>query len=61
MDRDISEKFKKVTEDQAIMAAMESATSAIERALSSPEHKIYIYGCGSTGRLAKQIECETWK
>jgi N-acetylmuramic acid 6-phosphate etherase len=22
---------------------------------------VYIYGCGSTGRLAKQIESETWK
>lgn len=43
------------------MAAMESASAAIGKALSSPEHKIYIYGCGSTGRLAKQIECETWK
>lgn len=23
--------------------------------------KIYIYGCGATGRLAKQIESGTWR
>ena len=40
---------------------MEQASKAIERALVTPGRKIYIYGCGSTGRLAKQIESETWK
>ena len=24
-------------------------------------HKLYIYGCGASGRLAKQIESETWR
>ena len=23
--------------------------------------KLYIYGCGASGRLAKQIESETWR
>jgi len=40
---------------------MEQASQAIERALVTPDRKVYIYGCGSTGRLAKQIESETWK
>ena len=40
---------------------MEQASQAIERALVTPGRKVYIYGCGSTGRLAKQIESETWK
>ena len=40
---------------------MEQASKAIKRALVTPGRKIYIYGCGSTGRLAKQIESETWK
>jgi N-acetylmuramic acid 6-phosphate (MurNAc-6-P) etherase len=40
---------------------MEQASKAIEKALITPGRKVYIYGCGSTGRLAKQIESETWK
>jgi N-acetylmuramic acid 6-phosphate (MurNAc-6-P) etherase len=39
---------------------MEQASYAIEEALKN-NRKVYIYGCGSTGRLAKQIESETWK
>ena len=44
------------------MGELEKAAKAIEGAWTSPEdRKVYIYGCGSTGRLAKQIESETWK
>lgn len=64
VDQDISEKFalianRKGSED--ILSRMESASRAIERALITPGRKVYIYGCGSTGRLAKEIESETWK
>ena len=41
---------------------LEKAAKSIQEAFTSPEsRKVYIYGCGSTGRLAKQIESETWK
>ena len=40
---------------------MQTAAKAIEDAIVTKGRKIYIYGCGSTGRLAKQIESETWK
>ena len=42
------------------MPLLEQAAKSIEKALTEGR-KVYIYGCGSTGRLAKQIESETWK
>jgi uncharacterized phosphosugar-binding protein len=43
------------------MANLNQAATAIQEAIVTKGRKIYIYGCGSTGRLAKQIESETWK
>jgi N-acetylmuramic acid 6-phosphate etherase len=43
------------------MANLNQAAAAIQQAIVTKGRKIYIYGCGSTGRLAKQIESETWK
>ncbi|MBA7689956.1 N-acetylmuramic acid 6-phosphate etherase [subsurface metagenome] len=39
---------------------LEQAVQAIEQALLSRQ-KIYIYGCGATGRLAKQMESTFWR
>jgi uncharacterized phosphosugar-binding protein len=35
------------------MENMQTAAKAIEEAIVTKGRKIYIYGCGSTGRLAK--------
>ena len=61
MDEDISEKFTQIVTDEALMAWMGQAAAAMEEAIVTQGLKIYIYGCGSTGRLAKQIESELWK
>lgn len=39
---------------------LEQAIQAVEEALLSRK-KIYIYGCGATGRLAKQMESTFWR
>ena len=57
VDEDIKEKIDSLsreTED------LEQAVQAIEEALLSG-HKIYVYGCGATGRLAKQMESTFWR
>lgn len=39
---------------------MELAVQEVEKAILSKK-KIYIYGCGATGRLAKQMESSFWR
>ncbi len=39
---------------------LEQATGAIQAALLAG-NKIYVYGCGATGRLAKQMESSFWR
>ncbi len=51
----------------ARLGALAADPSAIERAAAAAEEaigsggKIYIYGCGATGRLAKQMESALWR
>jgi N-acetylmuramic acid 6-phosphate etherase len=52
VDRDISERIRQLQQDVAPLAR---AAGAIVRAVLAG-HKIYVYGCGATGRLAKQME-----
>ena len=40
--------------------ALEQAARAVETAILGGK-KIYIYGCGATGRLAKQMESTFWR
>jgi N-acetylmuramic acid 6-phosphate etherase len=40
--------------------ALEPLVSALEQAILD-RRKIYIYGCGATGRLAKQMESSFWR
>jgi N-acetylmuramic acid 6-phosphate etherase len=61
VDEDISVKFQSIVQDESLMANLNQAATAIQEAIVTKGCKIYIYGCGSTGRLAKQIESETWK
>lgn len=57
VDRDISEKFVAMAKHSEVL---EQAAEAIERAIFENKN-IYIYGCGATGRLAKQIESSFWR
>ena len=56
VDEDISEKLASLSQDKE---DLEQAAEAIEEAIHAG-HKIYIYGCGATGRLAKQMESTFW-
>jgi len=50
----------KVNELAAAPEALEQAARAVEAALLEGR-KIYVYGCGATGRLAKQMESSFWR
>ncbi|MGD2295071.1 MAG: hypothetical protein PVF22_04470, partial [Candidatus Aminicenantes bacterium] len=56
VDEDIIEKLDALSGKKE---PLEQAVQAIEKALLS-NHKIYVYGCGATGRLAKQMESTFW-
>ncbi len=50
----------KVDELAAAPGELERAARAVETAIRSGR-KIYVYGCGATGRLAKQMESAFWR
>jgi len=50
----------KMDELAAAPEALEQAARAVEAAILSGK-KIYVYGCGATGRLAKQMESAFWR
>ncbi|MBT9150374.1 MAG: N-acetylmuramic acid 6-phosphate etherase [candidate division WS2 bacterium] len=57
VDEDISTKFKELVKDTNII---DNAANSIVEAIENRK-KIYIYGCGATGRLAKQMESAIWR
>ncbi len=57
VDDDISQRLGELAKDTA---GLNQATRAISRAIHEGK-KIYVYGCGSTGRLAKQMESAVWR
>jgi len=57
VDEDISQTFKRMTQD---VSKLNQAAEAVRRAIREKQ-KIFIYGCGSTGRLAKQMESAIWR
>jgi N-acetylmuramic acid 6-phosphate (MurNAc-6-P) etherase len=57
VDEDIVQKLDALSKERG---DLEQAVRAIEEALLSNQ-KIYIYGCGATGRLAKQMESSFWR
>jgi N-acetylmuramic acid 6-phosphate (MurNAc-6-P) etherase len=57
VDEDIVEKLTSLAREKE---TLEQAVQAIEKVLFSRQ-KIYIYGCGATGRLAKQMESTFWR
>ncbi|MBD3412987.1 MAG: hypothetical protein GF421_00955 [Candidatus Aminicenantes bacterium] len=57
VDQDIVEKLEQLVENTE---KLETAVQAVKTAILSGQ-KIYIYGCGATGRLAKQMESTFWR
>lgn len=57
VDEDIVRKVKQLSLNTLYL---EQASDAIYRAIRNGK-KIYFYGCGSTGRLAKQMESSFWR
>jgi N-acetylmuramic acid 6-phosphate (MurNAc-6-P) etherase len=57
VDEDISRKLHLLIGNPALL---EQAVGAVCEAIRAG-HKIYVYGCGATGRLAKQMESNFWR
>ena len=57
VDEDIRVKMEELA---AAPEALEQAARAVESAIRGGR-KIYVYGCGATGRLAKQMESTFWR
>ncbi len=57
VDEDIVDRLNILAQEEDLF---ELAIQAIEDALLQG-HKIYVYGCGATGRLAKQMESTFWR
>lgn len=60
IDQDITEKLQALAHNPHELAKLQQASKAIENAILKHK-KIYIYGCGSTGRLALQTETTFWR
>ncbi len=56
-DKDIAAQLEEWAHQPALL---EQAADAVKSVLLSGRH-IYIYGCGATGRLAKQMESTFWR
>lgn len=57
VDRDIMARLEALASDTALL---EQAARAVAAALREGRH-VYVYGCGATGRLAKQMESAFWR
>jgi len=57
VDQDISKTFHRIAKNTALI---DRAVQSVYRSIKERK-KIFIYGCGSTGRLAKQIESAIWR
>ncbi len=56
-DEDVSRKIEDLVRDPGVL---EQAVRAVVEAVRHG-HRIYVYGCGATGRLAKQMESSFWR
>ena len=57
VDEDISQKMLAFSKNTALL---DQAACSIKKAILENK-KIYLYGCGATGRLAKQMESSFWR
>ena len=57
VDEDVRERVRSLVEGPGLL---EQAVDAVAGAISSGR-RVYVYGCGATGRLAKQMESTFWR
>ena len=57
VDEEIADKFLRMAENPTLL---EQAARAVSRAIREKK-QIFLYGCGSTGRLVKQMESALWR
>jgi N-acetylmuramic acid 6-phosphate etherase len=57
VDEDIGQRLETLATEKQML---EQLVSGVENALLGKK-KIYVYGCGATGRLAKQMESSFWR
>ncbi len=57
VDQDVAAKIDDLKQDPSQLSA---AADAVVNAMKTG-HRIYVYGCGATGRLAKQMESSFWR
>jgi N-acetylmuramic acid 6-phosphate etherase len=57
VDDDVTNRINELSRDPRLL---EQAAEAIVRAVREGR-KVYVYGCGATGRLAKQMESAFWR
>jgi N-acetylmuramic acid 6-phosphate etherase len=57
VDEDVAERVARLAADPSLL---EQAVEAVVDAVLS-RRRIYVYGCGATGRLAKQMESNFWR
>jgi N-acetylmuramic acid 6-phosphate etherase len=57
VDEDVTARVEELASDRQ---ALEPLVTALEQAILG-KRRIYIYGCGATGRLAKQMESSFWR
>ena len=60
VDRDISQRLFELARDEIFLSNLKQATESIREVIEKGG-QIFIYGCGSTGRLAKQMESALWR
>lgn len=59
VDKDIVYSIKKIINNKETLDSIEKLSNSIKKTILN-KNKVYIYGCGSTGRLAKQLSF-IWK
>jgi len=57
VDEDVAARLERLAAEPR---ALEGLSSEVESALLQ-KHKVYVYGCGATGRLAKEMESSFWR
>ena len=60
VDRDVARTMTAVADDPARLALLQQASASVQRALRDG-HRLYVYGTGSTGRLAETLESGVWR
>ncbi|MGQ9578495.1 MAG: hypothetical protein ACUVWQ_07725 [Candidatus Aminicenantales bacterium] len=60
VDQDISRRLENMAAEEAEVALLEQAARSVVNAILRG-NKLFFYGCGSTGRLAKFMESTLWR